>query len=580
MSERQVEELGGDAVGVRGDGTIGVRVHAFGPVGETEERDINNVPAVVLGSSVRSVEVSEVAPPAGVIEAAVAPGLLRNLELLPWITAVTPLTPVHLNSGVIKSEGVQLHGADKAALAGLDGEGATVGVISDGVRNLADAQRNGRLPQSVTVLDPGPPVKDANEGTAMLEVVHDMAPKAQLVFASVHGPGGLDGAMRKLAQHGVNIITHDIAIDVAPAFQRGQEAATADELAAKGILLVTSVGNLGDRHAPRRSAIGTGHTSAPAGPPNAFAKCKSGTFDNLVDLTGHGDTTFTVELPPQKTSTINLQWSEPRAIFPTVGQGGFTNLDLLLLNVSGTDCLGQSTGVQMNGRGDTQEKIVYRNTQNFPVRAKIAVNVTGATTKIVPTYDLRWRGAVSKDVPDPVGSLDPNANFTGKATSVGAVNASASTSPTDIPIEPFSAAGPVRILTTTQCAKGAAGPCTGVAGPGGVSYAAPTWSAADGVSISGAGGFGSGKCPTLKQGDCRFFGTSAAAPSAAGVAALIRNALNRNGVMMSPDALPAAMRAAAEARGTPGLSNPYGYGVLQVRPSLFPPGVNRSPKLS
>jgi subtilisin family serine protease len=53
-------------------------------------------------------------------------------------------------------------------------------------------------------------------------------------------------------------------------------------------------------------------------------------------------------------------------------------------------------------------------------------------------------------------------------------------------------------------------------------WAAPTWSAADGVSVSGAGGFGSGSCPTTETGSCLFFGTSAAAPSATGVAALVR----------------------------------------------------------
>ena len=53
-------------------------------------------------------------------------------------------------------------------------------------------------------------------------------------------------------------------------------------------------------------------------------------------------------------------------------------------------------------------------------------------------------------------------------------------------------------------------------------FPAPNWVAADGVSVSGAGGFGSGTCPTTTQGSCRFFGTSAAAPSAAGVAAAVR----------------------------------------------------------
>ena len=126
------------------------------------------------------------------------------------------------------------------------------------------------------------------------------------------------------------------------------------------------------------------------------------------------------------------------------------------------------------------------------------------------------------DPPERAGSLNPDSNYLGFATSAGAVNASTSVDPAVIALEPYSAAGPVQIGSTTHCRRGRQGPCTGVAGPSFRTWAAPNWTAADGVSVSGAGGFGSGTCPTTEQGDCRFFGTSASAPSATGVAALIR----------------------------------------------------------
>ena len=49
--------------------------------------------------------------------------------------------------------------------------------------------------------------------------------------------------------------------------------------------------------------------------------------------------------------------------------------------------------------------------------------------------------------------------------------------------------------------------------------------AAAGVTVTGAGGFGAGTCPAVNPGDCRFFGTSAAAPHAAGCEALVRQSL-------------------------------------------------------
>jgi hypothetical protein len=45
---------------------------------------------------------------------------------------------------------------------------------------------------------------------------------------------------------------------------------------------------------------------------------------------------------------ITLQWSEPRAIFPTAGAGGFTDLDLYVVTqdaMGNTTCALQSTGV-------------------------------------------------------------------------------------------------------------------------------------------------------------------------------------------------------------------------------------------
>ena len=77
---------------------------------------------------------------------------------------------------------------------GFDGTGIKIGILSDGVRNLAAAQASGDL-GPVTVL-PGQSGTSAgqcattsscDEGTAMLELVHDLAPGAQLYFATAFG---------------------------------------------------------------------------------------------------------------------------------------------------------------------------------------------------------------------------------------------------------------------------------------------------------------------------------------------------------------------------------------------------------
>ena len=166
-------------------------------------------------------------------------------------------------------------------------------------------------------------------------------------------------------------------------------------------------------------------------------------------------------------------------------------------------------------------------------------------------------GVTTLDPVDRAGSLNPDSNYLGFATSAGAAGANVSTDPATVPLEPYSAAGPVQIGLTTHCASGAAGPCEGRPGGGFVSFPAPNWAGADGVSVSGVGGFGSGICPALVQGDCRFFGTSAAAPHAAGVAALV---LQQNGGRLAPRDLNSIMSELAYPRAGTG----WGAGVLRA----------------
>ena len=189
-------------------------------------------------------------------------------------------------------------------------------------------------------------------------------------------------------------------------------------------------------------------------------------------------------------------------------------------------CLAVSNAVQANGVGDTIEQFIYENktgaAQPVQARRRRAGHLVGRHGPAAGPAVARLTAGVRRvDPPDRAGSLNPDSNYLGFATSAGAVNASVSVDPATIPLESYSAAGPVQMCPTTQCAA-ARRAVQGRRRRGRATFAAPTWAAADGVSVSGAGGFGSGTCPTTVHGPCRFFGTSAAAPTAAGVAALIR----------------------------------------------------------
>src|SRR5688572_16170272 len=135
----------------------------------------------------------------GVVEAYVPTASLMSLAGRKGVLAVVPAAPLVTNVGATTSQGVVQHRVDKLP-AGVDGSGITVGVMSDSydtsddpVDAAADVA-SGDLPgtgnpfgntQPVVVLQDVPDGTD--EGRAMLQIVHDMAPKARLGFATADG---------------------------------------------------------------------------------------------------------------------------------------------------------------------------------------------------------------------------------------------------------------------------------------------------------------------------------------------------------------------------------------------------------
>ena len=161
-----------------------VVVHAAKPPSAAEEAEL-----LALGSEIDTrleVPAELGLPPVGQVQIWLPIDRLADLAALDWVVAVTPVAPStthQVGGGRIVSEGVAIMRARGAQMDGVTGRGVTVGVMSDGVDSLADAQTRGELPLDVEVLDPG----QGDEGTAMLEIVHDMAPGANLVFATGSG---------------------------------------------------------------------------------------------------------------------------------------------------------------------------------------------------------------------------------------------------------------------------------------------------------------------------------------------------------------------------------------------------------
>ena len=423
------------------------------------------------------VEPVAVATGYGFLEAWIAPDRVNAVAELPWIRLIAaPGLPV-AETGLQLSEGDAIHRADQARTTyAVTGAGATVGVISDGVSNLAAAQATLDLPAGVNVGFAG----NGDEGTAMLEIVHDLAPGAGLAFYGAgSGSAGMIAAQNWLVgTAGARIVSDDIWLTREPYFEDGPVALNAAALVTgNDVVYFTSAGNRAQRHIPQAFRDGGARALGILGAsrPHDF---------------GGGDVTADVRLRnPSGTGvrhTIVLQWSEQ------FGRAA-RDFDLYLVDPTFSNILALSTNAQ-SGAGDPLELIdfTYNGPDNVP--ARIVVDYAGALPAPAGiTLKIAANGPTFLEYVDPAGSINPHARHP-LVYALGAIDQADSGNDT---MEGFSSRGPAQMFF-----------------PAAVSRDKPDASAVDGVTVTGAGGFGS-----------PFFGTSAASPHGAGIAALLRGVL-------------------------------------------------------
>ncbi|MGV9365470.1 hypothetical protein, partial [Amycolatopsis sp. NPDC003731] len=144
------------------------------------------------------------------------------------------------------SEGDKAHGADTARTTyGVSGSGVKVCVLSDGVDSLAKSQAAGELP-AVDVLSGQKGSGD--EGTAMLEIIHDLAPNATLGFATAFtSEASFAANIRALRTTGnCKVIVDDVSYFDESPFQDTQVAQAVNDVTAAGVLYFSSAGNSGN----------------------------------------------------------------------------------------------------------------------------------------------------------------------------------------------------------------------------------------------------------------------------------------------------------------------------------------------
>jgi subtilisin-like proprotein convertase family protein len=422
-------------------------------------------------------------------------------------------------------EGDIAHRAAEARQAfAIDGTGVKIGVLSDSIDYLATAQAADDLPL-VTVL-PGQAGSGSGEGTAMLEIVHSLAPGASLYFATANaGIASFAQNIRDLQAAGCRIIVDDVLYFSESPFQDSPIAQAVNDVSAAGVLFFSAAGNGGGLD---RGTSGTWEGDFKDGGP-----ATSGRGGRVHDF--GGGTNYNTVLPGSTFQRIDLFWADPL--------GNSTNdYDVYVLNSSGS-VVSSSTNPQEGPGYDPYESI-----SDLSVGEQIVIVKYSGEDRYLYLSTLRGRlqFATAGSTHGHCASGAPNA-FSVTATPVASppvpfVGGSANA------VESFSSDGPRRIFFNPD---GSAITPGNYSSTGGKILQKPDLTAADGVSTSVPG------FPT-------FSGTSAAAPHAAAIAGLV---LSYN-PLLSPDSVRSILtRTSLEIAG-PGWDQDSGAGIVMAYPAL------------
>lgn len=164
-------------------------------------------------------------------------------EALSEIRTFAPILVSRNQAGSVVNEAVQAMMVDKIRDQldpSIDGTGIAVGVLSDSFNRDVFAATNfikdiasGDIPTDVLILDDSAFTLDLiDEGRAMMQLIHDIAPQAKLLFRTAfNGPEDFAVGIRELADAGADIIVDDIIYFNEPFFQDGDIAQAATDVA-------------------------------------------------------------------------------------------------------------------------------------------------------------------------------------------------------------------------------------------------------------------------------------------------------------------------------------------------------------
>jgi Subtilase family len=449
-----------------------------------------------------------------------------------------------------------------------------------------------------------------DEGRAMLQVVHDVAPGASLMFHSAaNGTADFVQGILDLRDAGASVIADDLGVADEPFYMDGLVAQAIDQVVADGVTYFAAAGNWSNLSFRDNDADLHFDTDP--------------IFGNLAlnwDPDGEEEDYYLEIAIPEVTSAADagaviflLQWNQPYASV-TGGSGATTDLDLWILDAAGTAgapteadepvdfCeIGQPDGAP-NGKAsntgfDPSEVLQFINlsalgpclgdpeTTRFNLYVQLVSGDPPSHLQLIMLIPVLG-SASGADLVEPYanggGTIFGHANAAGAIT-VGAAHAlgtPAFSGPNPPLVDPSSSIGPpttirrdatgagITPITRTKpdliCPDGgniSFDPCAehNFGGLPGIQYLCPV---AEDDTVSSADDDDEDGSPATGNNDPEypnFYGTSAAAAHCAGAAAL----LHQREALYPADVRDALIAGAID-MGTGGFDNATGWGFVQV----------------